>query len=138
MPKQKSWDEQDPGANMLSRRHHSATTGAYSSSYYQSFQSHSYDHDSWSRTLLTFAKRLFHRPFVLLWWIIAALLIYLCLRIPHEKSVSKTSRSQYPPPFIYDFVEYQDTTQSTDYQLLQKLLYTQNEGNILTLSRKHM
>lgn len=140
MPNQKSWDDRDPSGKVLSRwqqqQQPTTTAAMYSSNTYQSFHSHNYSSSSsgssdplW-RTDLNFVKRLVHhRPF---WWIVAAVLIYLCIRIPYDKSVPKTTRSRYPPPFVHEYVEYQDTTQSIDYQLLQKLLYNQN-GTVLCL-----
>ncbi|KAI9484724.1 hypothetical protein BDB00DRAFT_115040 [Zychaea mexicana] len=73
-----------------------------------------------SLSLHRIRRLLSHRPAFLWWGIACCFLLFLLLRLPSSPPPSQKRR--YEILFTHDLVEYQDTSQMTDYALLDKLL----------------
>lgn len=65
------------------------------------------------------------QPSLLLWCAVCVLLIFLFVRLPDPAS---SDRRRFEITFTHDLVDYRDTTQLTDYALLDSLL-KKEQGN---------
>ncbi|KAI8146347.1 hypothetical protein BJV82DRAFT_601439 [Fennellomyces sp. T-0311] len=115
----------------LSRRQHgNSHDSSHAYTYHDSFVNNG-SHisiPSWHSLSLHRIRRIIsHRPSFLWWGIVCCVLTFLLLRMPSSTPPSKSRRNQIL--FTHDLVEYQDTTQMTDYALLDRLLKNEQGDN---------